>query len=221
VDVDERASSSDHVALILFDLGGVLVELGAIADLLSLTGITTEQEFWRRWATSPWVRQFERGTCSAEQFADGIVTEWGIPIEPEEFLRTFSLWSASLLAGAEELVDELKESRPVGCLSNTNRLHWDRQLIDWPLLDRFDYRFLSFELGVVKPERAAFEAVARELPVSAERTLFLDDNPANVDGARAAGFLAEQVQGVAGARRALSDHGVIERDRQEAGDRWS
>ena len=86
---------------------------------------------------------------------------------------------------------------PVGCLSNTNALHWDHHFARWPLLDGFDYRFLSFELGLLKPDRELFDRVAELLPYPAERILFLDDNTLNVDGATAAGFTAVHVRGVA------------------------
>ena len=98
---------------------------------------------------------------------------------------------------------------PAGCLSNTNALHWDQQFSRWPILDQFDFRFLSFELGFVKPDRDLFDRVAQLLPVPAERVLFLDDNTLNVDGATAAGFSAMSVQGVDEALDALVRTGVL------------
>ena len=68
------------------------------------------------------------------------------------------------------------------------------------------------ELGLVKPDRAIFEAVAIRLPVPAAavgRVLFLDDNLVNVEGARACGFVARHVRGVDEARRALEADGVL------------
>ena len=60
----------------LFDLGGVLVRLGAVGPMAQLIETTGEAEFWRRWLTSRWVRDFERGRCSNEEFAAGIAVEW-------------------------------------------------------------------------------------------------------------------------------------------------
>ncbi len=51
--------------------------------------------------------------------------------------------------------------------------------------------------------------VADALPVSRERVLFLDDNAVNVEAAGAAGFAAEHVKGVDGARGALVGSGVL------------
>ena len=104
---------------------------------------------------------------------------------------------------------------PAGCLSNTNALHWQDNFGRWPILDAFDFRFLSFELGHVKPDKELFEHVARLLPSSPTRVLFLDDNAVNVDGAAAAGFTAVQVRGVDEARQALIAMRVLSASRHD------
>jgi len=51
-------------------------------------------------------------------------------------------------------------------------------------LDCFADRFVSFELGLMKPDLDIFQHVTRVLGVDARRILFLDDNQLNVDSAR-------------------------------------
>ena len=87
-------------------------------------------------------------------------------------------------------------------LLNTNALHWNEHLVEWPLIQLFDTRYLSFEIGALKPDRQAFDHVAGLVPPSPDRVLFLDGNIANVDGAIASGFSAVRVSGVAEARHA-------------------
>jgi putative hydrolase of the HAD superfamily len=58
-------------------------------------------------------------------------------------------------------------------------------------LEHFDHVTFSFELGIVKPQRAIYEDAVRGLKVAPERALFLDDRPENIEGARAAGLHAE------------------------------
>jgi putative hydrolase of the HAD superfamily len=200
---------STAIDVVLFDLGGVLIDFGGVAPMKQLADIESDDELWRRWLTCRWVRSFERGECSPEAFATGVVSDWGLPVEAHEFLAAFESWPGGPLAGAEALVESVRAAVPVGCLSNTNILHWESQFRRWPILDGFDFRFLSFEIGVVKPDRELFDRVARMLPAPPDRVLFLDDNAINVDGARAAGFVARRVQGVEEARAVLVDAGLL------------
>jgi putative hydrolase of the HAD superfamily len=113
------------------------------------------------------------------------------------------------MAGAADLVEEVRGRVPVSCFSNTNALHWQRART-WPLIRLFDTTFLSFQMGMLKPDRDAFEHVADSLGVARERVLFLDDNQLNVDAALEVGFSTVRVSGVAEARRALVENGVID-----------
>ena len=132
----------------------------------------------------------------------------GVP--PEQFMDAFLQWPTGPFPGAPELLDEVRGTVPIGCLSNTNTAHWEYQVATWPILELFEYRFLSFDLGLVKPDPALFEEVAARLPVPRDRVLFLDDNAMNADAARTAGFLAGHVRGVDEAREALVRMGVVE-----------
>jgi putative hydrolase of the HAD superfamily len=197
------------IDVVLFDLGGVLVELGGIGAMGELSGIADEEELWRRWLGCPWVREFERGGCSPEAFAAGVVEDWGLPLSPAEFLSSFATWIVGPYPGAVELATEVQARVPIGLLSNTNALHWAEHGAALGFVDAFDHRFLSFELGVLKPDRALFDRIAGLLPSARERVLLLDDNQINVDGARAAGFRAERTVGPQAARAALVEAGVL------------
>ena len=78
-----------------------------------------------------------------------------------------------------------------------------------PLTGAFAYRFLSFEMGMVKPDREIFDAVATQLPVPRAHVLFLDDNAVNVDEAARAGYVTRHVRGLDEARGALRELGVL------------
>ena len=201
---------SGDIDLVLFDLGGVLIQFEGVAALRELAGLDTAEEALRRWLESRWVQRFERGECSPDQFSSGVVVEWGLPVTPERFLDLFRQWPIGPFDGAADLLAEVKDQVPVGCLSNTNVVHWTDQLDRWAFLGQFDFRFLSFELGRVKPDPAVFEVVAGMLPYSRDRVLFLDDSAVNVDGARSRGFVAEHVCGVDASRGVLFDAGIID-----------
>jgi glucose-1-phosphatase len=200
---------AEPVDLVLFDLGGVLIELPGVHAMMELTGINSEQELWRRWLTCRWVRRFESGGCSETEFAAGVVADWQLDLSAAAFLQAFRDWPAGPLPGAAELVTQTRASVTTGCFSNTNALHWHDHIAGWPLTGLFDHRFLSFELGLLKPDIAAFAHVAGLLEVPAGRVLFLDDNAVNVAGAAAAGFQAARAAGVEQARQRLIEAAVL------------
>ena len=59
-------------------------------------------------------------------------------------------------------------------------------------------------MGLRKPERAAFEHVARELGMPTGRILFFDDTAANIDGALAVGMPALRVRSPADVEHAVA-----------------
>jgi HAD superfamily hydrolase (TIGR01509 family) len=201
--------AAPRIEFVLFDLGGVLVDPGGVGPMRALAGIETDEELWARWLTCRWVRAFEAGRCSPEEFAAGVVGDWGLALEPAAFLAAFGGWHGGPYPGAVELVATVRDAVHVGCLSNTNAFQWDTHFEGAPIVEAFELRFLSFELGMVKPDHEIFEAVASRLPVAPEQVLFLDDNAANVAGAEAIGFAARHVRGVDEARRTLAAAGVL------------
>lgn len=201
--------TADQIDLVLFDLGGVLIQPGGVASMRALAGIDSDEALWARWLGCRWVQRFEAGLCSPEEFADGMVADWDLPLEPAAFLEEFSGWPLPPFEGALELVGAVQAGVPAGFLSNMNAVQWAANYEDLPLTRCFAYRFLSFELGLVKPDAAVFEAVADLLPVPRRRVLFLDDNLVNVEAAREAGFAASHVRGIEETRKALVAAGVL------------
>jgi beta-phosphoglucomutase-like phosphatase (HAD superfamily) len=62
--------------VVLFDVGGVLVELSGVATLLGwLDHRLTIQQLWSHWLHSPSVRAFETGRIDERQFAAGMLAE--------------------------------------------------------------------------------------------------------------------------------------------------
>ena len=197
------------VDFVLFDLGGVLIELGGVSSLQEMAAVVGNEEQWHRWLSSPWVRRFEKGECSASEFSTGVVSEWALDLPPERFLEIFRDWPIGPYAGTAEVLAEVKRSVQIGCLSNTNTMHWEHQTALWPMLDMFDFRFLSFELGFAKPDEAIFQAVADRLPFSRDRILYFDDVAVNSDAARSFGFQTARVRGIDEVKRVLREVGVL------------
>ena len=200
---------SDYDVL-LFDLGGVIVELGGVPVRKRwLGGRMSDREIWESWIHSPAVRRFESGGCDADEFARALVREFELPVDGATFLEHFEHWPRGTFPGALELLAELRESHRVACFSNTNALHWPKFLDDMGLGEAFHDCFASHELGALKPDRQAFDLVLRALGCAPGSVLFLDDNQINVDGARQAGLDAHLAQGPDAARSVLEELGVL------------
>jgi glucose-1-phosphatase len=196
--------------LVLFDLGGVLIHLGGgVSYMQTLAGIDNAEEVWRRWLSCEWVRSFERGLCGPDDFARGVVNDWMLSITPAEFLKQFRSWPEDLFHGSRELLEEVRRNMRVGCLSNTNALHWADHSAKWGLDGYFDVWFLSYQLGLVKPDHEIFEHVCSQLALPPHRIVFLDDNSINVQQAAQLGFRAQQVRGPQEAAKALREMGVL------------
>jgi len=204
-------ASSSNIDVILFDMGGVLVEFVGVARLLDwMNGRVDTSELWRRWLTSETVRAFESGRSEPEAFARAIVEELELPVMPEAFIGEFAAWLTRMYPGADELLAELAPYYTLACFSNTNVIHWPIMRDTFGLGRFFDHCFVSHEIGRLKPDAEAFLHVAEMLGSPPERILFLDDNIINVKGAIAVGMRAVRVEGVDGARRALRELGVRE-----------
>lgn len=199
-----------RIQAILFDLGGVVIELGGLPLWREWTGEEDDEVVWSRWLHSQAVRRFESGSSEPADFGREIVEEFTLPISPEEFLREFEFWPRGVYAGVPTLLEATRRRVRTACLSNCNALHWPRFLGEMGLRDAFDDHFSSHELGTLKPDREIFERVVARLGLPAADVVLLDDNQINVDGARNAGLAAYRVKGPAELATRLRELGLVE-----------
>src|SRR5215475_3341168 len=205
------ASSEDQISAILFDLGGVLVELTGVPILLSWIGNRmTPEDLWSMWLSSPVVRSFETGQLDPAVFAKELIKEMALPVSAEEFLREFTSWPKSLFPGALQLVRRIPRKYVRATLCNTNVVHWPRLMEEMRLDDIFDYHFASHLIGRIKPDEDAFQYVIEKLGRRATEILFLDDNKLNVEAAERTGMRAVRVSGAEEAEEVLSELRILE-----------
>jgi putative hydrolase of the HAD superfamily len=191
------------VKVLLFDLGGVLVQFDGVRALAELSAGRLHPEAARRfWITSPAVAQLETDAIAPEAFASAVVAELGLDVTPQRFLELFETWDRGPLPGARELLAEFRPGHRLACLTNNNAVHW-RQLRDrYRLAGEFERCYVSYEMRLRKPDAAVFAHVIRDLAAPPGDVLFLDDNPECVAAGERAGLDARLVRGVDEARRA-------------------
>ncbi len=196
---------SAEIKVVLFDLGGVLIELqGQPVKNEWMRHPEDHERNWARWLRSPAAQAFERGESSPDAFAEALIAEMDLTVQPDAFIEHFTQWPKGLYPGVFALLDQLRQTDlAVALFSNINELHWPRVMDEMRLDGRFDHYFASHLIGQAKPSVDAFRYVSSELAVAAESILFLDDNQVNVDGALEAGMQAYVVKGIEQVRQLL------------------
>jgi len=200
----------NQIRIVLFDVGGVLVELSGVPTMLAWMGNrVTPEELWRIWLTSPVVRAFETGRTTPEVFADQLIAEMDLPVGREQLLEEFTRWTIGVFPGALDMVGQIPRQYTRATLCNSNALHWPSLMKDMRLAEVFDHHFASHLIGKIKPDEEAFHHVTDALDCAPGEVLFLDDNWLNVEAAQKVGMNAFQVRGTAEAKRVLVNIGVV------------
>lgn len=191
--------------VVLFDLGGVLLPFDRerrVAAMIEALGITAEAA--RAIMACGIAERMDAGEADETQLAALMGEAAGRGVTAEEakglLLSVFEPPDAALWA----LAAELRTRVAVGALSDNPRCVMEV----FPRADAFDHVFLSCELGLAKPAPGVFREVARRLGCAPEEILFVDDNSANVDAARAAGWDAVLFEGRPGLAADLAVRGL-------------
>jgi glucose-1-phosphatase len=189
-------SQRNETRLVLFDVGGALVELSGLASLLLWLGhrVTAEQAR-TLWLTSPAVRLFETGKMQPTDLAEQMITELNLQVDSEEFLTALYIRSQRILPGAVELVTRIPCNYVRATLCNTNALQWPSLMEQRDLIGALIIIFTSHLTRKIKPDEEAFQHVLARVGCEGPETLFLDDSLLNVAAAKRVGMPAFQVQG--------------------------
>ena len=181
---------------IVFDLGGVLVDLDFKAAIngLQKAGFANVKEQLQAFDREGIFQKFELGEMTADEFRSAIRENSTVSLTDEE---VDGLWNAMLLEVPREkleLILHLRGKYMVYLLSNTNSIHWDYVCKNafnyrgFRVNDYFEETFLSYEMHLAKPDKAIFEKVLEEANLLPEETLFIDDSEANCKAASELGI---------------------------------
>jgi glucose-1-phosphatase len=199
-----------QIDIVLFDLGGVLVEFSGVQDLaILLQGRLSESEIVEQMSRYSPSEQFGLGKLSREDFGNRFVKDWNLDLPAQDFLREFQSWSRRLFPGAVELLTLLRSRFRLAALSNSNELHWERNTNDLGVTSLFEVAISSHQVGLYKPDPKMYLTALDRLGASPHRVMFFDDVPENVAAASALGIRAFQVEGVEGVRSRLMQEQLL------------
>ena len=201
------AQPAAPVQALLFDLGGVLIDIDfgrAFSHWQTLSTLSL-QDITGRFAFDTAYEQHERGEITAADYFAHLARQLELKDDQESIARG---WNAIFTGEIGETLALLRAARarlPCYAFSNSNAVHqaaWSRMYPS--VVQAFDHIFVSSDIGLRKPERRAFEHIAQAIGVPAQALLFFDDLADNVAGARAAGLQAVLVRSPADVRAALA-----------------
>jgi len=205
--IQTTSGFSDTPSLLLFDLGGVLIENAGFERLnCLLPKAIDETSLKERWLYSPTVRSFELGESSPHDFAEKFIAEWALQLSPEAFLKEFMTWPKGFYPDARETIRSLRQKHRVACLSNSNPLHWEKF---GGFAEDFDIALSSHLLGAIKPDREAFLLAITACGVEPGNIRFFDDSAANIHAARNQGMQAFHIEGFESLLRVLRSEGLL------------
>ena len=188
------------IKTIVFDLGGVIFDLdrdGAVRAFKQI-GLSDADVRLDKYHQRGIFQQLEEGHITPDQFKTQLELLCGRLLTHDEVQ---SGWMGYVGAPVDvrklDYIDRLRQRGfQVMLLSNTNPYiqRWAQSDAFTPWgrsLDSYmDCLFLSFEMGVMKPDPRIFRMMLDRAALNPSETLFIDDGQSNVDAARSLGIQA-------------------------------
>ncbi len=183
---------------IIFDYGNVIFEINFknAQQALQQLGITSIEHFFAHKGHNNIFDELETGSISPHQFREGIRKEAGNSEITDQQID--AAWNSLLIGvppGIHELLLKVKEKYRTFLLSNNNEIHYlwimdylKREFKMESIDHLFEKAYFSQHLFLRKPNVEIFEQVIRENNLVPEETLFIDDSPQHIEGAKKAGL---------------------------------
>ena len=184
---------------IIFDFGAVIIDIDyhIARDAFEKEGINNFDELFSKAKQNSLFDNLEKGLISENHFRNELRALSGINLS-DDLIDT--CWNSMLLQlplKRIEMLEKLSKQIPVFLLSNTNIIHekaftaYIESLYGWNnFIAIFKKVYFSHQVNMRKPDIEIFEFVLKENALNPSRTLFIDDSPQHIEGARVAGIHA-------------------------------
>ena len=185
-----------NITTIIFDFGGVIVNLDlpqCIQNFKNL-GLVDVEKYLSNYGQSGFFLKWESGELGIDDFRNEIRKLTSNELTDNQIDDAWCTFLTDIPVEKIDLLKELRKKYKLLLLSNTNPLHiqvsaaGEFAKYGGTMNDFFDKCFLSYEMGLVKPNANIFEALLKESCVKAEECLFVDDGPKNIETASKLGF---------------------------------
>ena len=190
---------SGKIKNIIFDLGGVIINIDykKTEQAFVRLGVNNFRELYSQFHATQIFEDLERGLIPAVTFIDEIKKVSSVPLKNHEIIDAWNAMLLDLPEGRLSFLYKLKQRYRTFLLSNTNEIHYkavqniykERMEKEYLLDSCFEKAYYSHELKLRKPDVEIFNLVIEQNNLQAGETLFIDDTPANVEGAGKAGLI--------------------------------
>jgi len=186
--------AGQEIKNIIFDLGGVILNIDYHLTMDAFRKLGME-EFFSQQQQTEMVDLYEKGFISSDEFRNQIKSHLPADTKTDQIDRAWNIMLLDLPIERIELLTQLKKKYRLFLLSNTNEIHirafsnylWQTFGFD-NLSHLFEKEYLSYQLGMRKPDKEIFEFVLDENGLKAEQTIFIDDSPQHIEGAKQTGI---------------------------------
>jgi len=185
--------------LVLFDLGGVLIDWEPRRLYRQIFADAAEMEWFLAEVCTPaWNLELDRGRPFSEAVAELVERH---PAQAAAIEAYETRWIEMIGGPIDDTVALLAalEARGHRLSALTN---WSAETFPlvrhdqaYRFLDHFETIYVSGSLGMIKPEEEIFHHVLDDLELTADRVLFIDDSAKNIATAERLGFLTHRFQG--------------------------
>ncbi len=177
---------------IIFDLGGVLLNIGYNNTSIAFKnlGIENFDEMFSQFKSNDLFEKLETGNISEDDFYKEIKKASPVALTDREINTA---WDAMLLdfrIDSLNFLETLKDKYNIYLLSNTNAIHHRAFAITYQLEtgkvsldDYFIKAYYSHIVGLRKPNADIYEFVLADGNMKREETLFIDDSINNIETA--------------------------------------
>ncbi len=177
---------------ILFDLGGVIydIEMSRTQEAMeALMGKEMGLTLFSKTTQHALISLYEMGKISTSEFLSELRKQFGVNATDAQIAAAWNAILIGVIPGRVELLQQLKPHFNLALLSNTNELHYAYIHAECvPVYAQMQQCFFSCKMGMRKPNPDIFEATLAALGWQTEETLFVEDSPPNILGARNVGL---------------------------------
>ncbi len=191
---------------IILDFGSVLVDWNPHYLYDPYFGDKTKTDWFIAHICTPeWNAQLDAG----KPFAEGVAEKVAEHPEWEKEIRMYwEEWNKMMggqIEGMQELLEDIRRSgyRLYG-LSNWSAETFRLVRPRYPIFDLLDGIVLSGEEKVIKPAPEIYRILLDRYHIAPNEAVFLDDNPANIEGAKALGIHGIEFHSATQARQEIA-----------------